>query len=153
MPYNFCSKLDITLDKRSSVLFFSEVSTLVSMEFSAQATYHFLYPFILLFNCFIMFTYLREREREREAERGRERKTQNLKQAPSSELSEQNLGWGLNSQTMRSWPEMKPDAQPTEAPRLCLLFNFWYTNLPSDLHYTTKLRDVDFFFVNHFTYF
>ena len=37
----------------------------------------------------------------------RERETQNLKQAPGSELSAQSLMWRLNSQTMRSKPELK----------------------------------------------
>ena len=49
----------------------------------------------------------RERERERESasgggaerERERERETQNLKQAPGSELSAQSPTWGLNPQT------------------------------------------------------
>ena len=43
---------------------------------------------------------LRERDREREHEQGRaerERETQNLKQAPGSELSAQSLTWGSNS--------------------------------------------------------
>ena len=53
---------------------------------------------------------MRERERERERERAsmsrveaeRERETQNPKQAPGSELSAQDLTWGLNSRTVRS---------------------------------------------------
>ena len=48
----------------------------------------------------------RERERETEYERGRgrerERETQNLKQAPGSELSAESLMQGLKSQTVRS---------------------------------------------------
>ena len=48
----------------------------------------------------------RERERERETEheqgRVRERETQNPKQAPGSELSEQSSTWGSSSQTSRS---------------------------------------------------
>ena len=47
----------------------------------------------------------------------RERETQNLKQAPGSELSVQSLTRGSNLRTMRSWPEPKSDAQPTEPPR------------------------------------
>ena len=47
----------------------------------------------------------------------RERETQNPKQAPGSELSAQSLTWGSNPRTVRSWPELKPDAQPTEPPR------------------------------------
>ena len=47
----------------------------------------------------------------------RERETQNLKQAPGSELSAQSPTRGLNSRTARSWPETKSDAQPTKPPR------------------------------------
>ena len=47
----------------------------------------------------------------------RERETQNRKQAPGSEPSAQSLTWGLNSRTVRSRPELKSDAQPTEPPR------------------------------------
>ena len=39
----------------------------------------------------------------------RERETQNLKQAPGSELSAQSPTWGSNSQTARSFPEPKLD--------------------------------------------
>ena len=48
---------------------------------------------------------------------GRERETQNLKQAPGSELSAQSPMRGLNPQTTRSWPELKSDTPPTEPPR------------------------------------
>ena len=48
---------------------------------------------------------------------GRERETQNLKQAPDSELSVQSPTRGLNPRTMRSRAELKSDAQPTEPPR------------------------------------
>ena len=44
----------------------------------------------------------RERERERAGEGQRERETQNLKQAPGSELSAQIPIWRLNSQAVRS---------------------------------------------------
>ena len=64
-----------------------------------------------------MFIYLRETETEQEQGRGTERGRQNPKQAPGSELSAQSLTRGLNSQTVRSWPEPKSDAQPTEPPR------------------------------------
>ena len=47
----------------------------------------------------------------------RERETQNLKEAPGSELSAQSPTWGSNSQTARSCPEPKSAAQPTEPPR------------------------------------
>ena len=52
-----------------------------------------------------MFIFEREGERERErahAEKGRERETQNLEQAPGSELSAQSLTGGLNWRTVRS---------------------------------------------------
>ena len=52
----------------------------------------------------------RERDRERKRERRRERETQNPKQAPGSELSAQSPMRGLNSQTVRSGPELKLDA-------------------------------------------
>ena len=48
---------------------------------------------------------------------GAERETQNPKQAPGSKLSAQSPMQGLNSQTARSLPEPKSDAQPTEPPR------------------------------------
>ena len=57
---------------------------------------------------FILFLIVRERERERESTRAeasegqRERETQNLKQAPGSELSAQSPTWGSNSWTARS---------------------------------------------------
>ena len=44
----------------------------------------------------------REREREQKRGRERERETQNLKQAPGSELSAQSPSRGLNSRTARS---------------------------------------------------
>ena len=65
-------------------------------------------PDFSLFNFFNVHLFLRERKRGRERERAeagkghRERETQNLKQAPGSELSEHSLMWGLNSRTARS---------------------------------------------------
>ena len=41
----------------------------------------------------------------RAGEGQRERRRQNLRQAPGSELSVQSPMWGLNTQTARSWPE------------------------------------------------
>ena len=72
-----------------------------------------------------MFIYFWERGRDRAwaGERQRERETQNPKQAPGSELSAQSPMQGSNSQTARSWPEPKLDAQPTEPPR-CPLSGF-----------------------------
>ena len=55
----------------------------------------------------------------------RERETQNPKQAPGPELSAQSPTWGSNSQTARSWPEPKSDAQPTGPPRLPQRFFFY----------------------------
>ena len=52
-----------------------------------------------------------------QAEEGRERETQNLKQAPGSELSTQSPTRGSNPRAVRSRPEPKSDAQPTEPPR------------------------------------
>ena len=52
-----------------------------------------------------MFIFDREREREREIESRegqRERETQNVKQAPGSNLSAQSPMQGSNSQAMRS---------------------------------------------------
>ena len=55
---------------------------------------------------FFLNVYLFLRQRETEHERGRvrerERETQNLKQAPGSELSAQSLMRGSNSRTVRS---------------------------------------------------
>ena len=51
----------------------------------------------------MFYLFLRERERERTRREGqRERKTQNLKQAPGSELSVQSLTRGVNPRTVRS---------------------------------------------------
>ena len=61
-----------------------------------------LIPFI--FSCknfFLMFVYFWGGGAERE------RETQNLKQATGFELSAQSPMWGLNSRSMRSWPELK----------------------------------------------
>ena len=64
-----------------------------------------------------MFIHLWERDRVRGGEGRTERKTQNLKRGPGSELSAQSQTWASNSQNMRSWPEPKSDSQPTEPPR------------------------------------
>ena len=73
----------------------------------------------LLKKIFLTFIYYWQIERDRAWawEGQRERETQNLKQAPGSELSAQSLTQGWKSQTVWSWPELKPDAQPTEPPR------------------------------------
>ena len=51
-----------------------------------------------------MFLFIFETQRDRAwaGEGQRERKTQNLKLAPGSELSAQNQMWGSNSRTARS---------------------------------------------------
>ena len=72
-----------------------------------------------------------------------ERETQNQKQAPSSEMLVQSPMRGSNSWTVRSWPEPKSDAQPTEPhrhPRLLLFFFF-------------HLLLLTFFFLSLFLYF
>ena len=65
----------------------------------------------------------------------RARETQNPKQAPGSELSAQSLMRGLNPQTVRSWPELKSDAQPTEPPRrpkdVCVSLDWWLMHIPN----------------------
>ena len=73
------------------------------------------YFYFFLF--FLMFIFERERDRAWAGEGQRERKTQNPKQVPGSELSAQSPTRGSNPQTVRSWPELKPDAQPRELPR------------------------------------
>ena len=72
------------------------------------------------FNNLIFFNvclFLRETYGLWAGEGHRERETQNPKQAPGSELSTQSPTWDSNSGTMRSWPELKSDTQPTEPPR------------------------------------
>ena len=65
-----------------------------------------------------------ERDRVWTGQGQRERETQNSKQASGSELSVQSPTRGSNTQTVRSWPEPKSDAQPTEPPRRPLAQNF-----------------------------
>ena len=55
--------------------------------------------FIYFFNVYL---FLRQRETEHERGRVRERETQNLKQAPGSELSAHSPTWGSNSRAVRS---------------------------------------------------
>ena len=52
---------------------------------------------------------MRERENEPGGGGQRERETQNLKQVPGYELSTQSPTRGLNSRTIRSWPELKSE--------------------------------------------
>ena len=58
-----------------------------------------LFFFLIFFNVYL---FLRPRETEHEQGRVRERETQNLKQAPGSELSAQSPTKGSNSPTVRS---------------------------------------------------
>ena len=68
---------------------------------------------------FLTFIYFWDRERQSMNRGGaeREKETQNQKQAPGSEPSAQSPTQGSNSRTVRSWPELKSDALPTEPPR------------------------------------
>ena len=86
-----------------------------------------LYFFIFLFfKIFLMFIFERERETERAWAGGRQRGERHRirKQAPGSELSTQSPMQGLNSRTVRSWPEAKSDAQSTEPTRCPYFFLF-----------------------------
>ena len=79
---------------------------------------------------FVFNLHFWERQRQDVSGLGqREREAQNLKQAPGSELSAQSLTRGLNSQTVRSWPESKSVTQPTEPPQVPLglsnRFRYW----------------------------
>ena len=56
----------------------------------------------LIFNVYLFFERVRERERQSVSRKGAERETRNPKQAPGSELSAQSLTWGSNPQTVRS---------------------------------------------------
>ena len=58
----------------------------------------------------IFLTFIYPWDRGWTGEGQRERETQNLKQAPDSELSAQSPMWGLSSRSARSWPEPKSDA-------------------------------------------
>ena len=60
---------------------------------------------------------MRQKETEHEWGRVRERETQNLKQAPGSDLSAQSPTRRSNSRTARPWPEPKSAAYLTEPPR------------------------------------
>ena len=75
----------------------------------------FLCFFVVFF--FDIYLFLIDRDRVRAGEGQREGETQNPKQAPGSEPSAQSPTWGSNSQTVRSGPELKSDAQQTEPPR------------------------------------
>ena len=61
-------------------------------------------PPLFSFSLFLFYIYLflRDRDRAQVGEGQGENETQNLKQAPGSELSAQSPMWGSNSQTVRS---------------------------------------------------
>ena len=63
--------------------------------------------YVYIFNVYL---FLRDRDRMWVGEGQRDRETQNLKQAPGSELSAQSPTRGSNWRTVRSWPEPKSDA-------------------------------------------
>ena len=67
---------------------------------------------------FKVYLFLRERVCVHELGKSRERGRHGIwKQAPGSELSAQSPMQGLDPWAMRSWPELKLEAQPTEPPR------------------------------------
>ena len=65
------------------------------------------FSLFLFFKCLFIF----ERDRQNVSEEGaeRERETKNPKQAPGFKLSAQSPMQGLNSRTVRWWPELKLD--------------------------------------------
>ena len=66
-------------------------------------TLNLIYAYVCIFNFFdVYFIFERETQRASRGGAERERETQNLKQAPGSELSAQSPTWGSNSQTVRS---------------------------------------------------
>ena len=71
----------------------------------------------------------------------RERKTQNTKEAPGSELSAQSPTRGLNPQTARSQPELKLDTQSTGLPR-CHPPSL--TSFPIQFRFTPSARTLNF---------
>ena len=74
----------------------------------------------VIFSLFFLNVYLFLRETETECEwvRGRERGRHRIwSRLPGSQLSAQSPTRGSNSRAVRSWPEPKSDAQPTEPPR------------------------------------
>ena len=80
------------------------------MAENSLSSLHNMKTFLLMETLFFyMFIYFWEREREQAwaGEGQREKETQNPKQAPGSELSAQSPMRGLNSWTIRSWPELK----------------------------------------------
>ena len=69
---------------------------------------------------------MKERVTKHEWGKGRERERDTeSKRPPGSELLAQTLIQGLNSQTVKSRPEPKLDAQPTEHPGTPKPYNFF----------------------------
>ena len=66
-------------------------------------TSHSFFFLSFFFNVYSIFE--RERDRARAGEGQREKETQNPKKVPGSKPSAQSPTWGLNPQTVRSWPE------------------------------------------------
>ena len=66
--------------------------------------------------------FLREREGESMSGRGAEREGDRGSEE-GSRLTAVSPMWGLNSQTVRSWPKLKLDAQPTGPPK-CFSYLF-----------------------------
>ena len=77
-------------------------------NWATQAPQELLFLFVCLFLIFIF-----ERQREREWGEGQREGHRGSK--VGSTLTAENLMWGLNSRTMRSWPEPKSDAWLTHA--------------------------------------
>ena len=75
-----------------------------------------LFFFSFLFFFLNVYFWETEREQGRDRERRRHRIRSRL-QAVGSELSAHSPAWGLNSGTMRSWPEPKSDTNRLSAPR------------------------------------
>ena len=66
--------------------------------------------FFFLFFLVFLFIFETERDTIWAGEGQREGETQNLKQAPGSEVSAQSLTRSSNSRSVRSWPELKSGA-------------------------------------------
>ena len=84
----------------------------------------FLSFFFFFFN-FNVYLFLRERESTSGGGSEREGDTESEEQTAGPEPSAQSPMRGSNSQTVRSWPELKPDAQPTGPPRRPNLYVFF----------------------------
>ena len=99
------------------------------------------YVFLIVFYFYYFLTFIFETDRVWAAEGQREREAWNLKQDPGSELALQSPMRGSNSQTLRSWQELKLVAHPTEPPRhpLNLSFKGWFPHLQSLILFILKI--------------